>query len=211
MARRRGGRARGGRVVGQRFRLVLVVVPAPRPRRSPLECLTLAPDRAESRLGMPRAERVEWVHHIVASRLQTIGDVAVARMGTVAVIAGDGDAAPGSSTRSRIPRARQRLRGRNDVARRARPAGPACRCRRPRGVDARTARRCRASKRRHHRARRVREGARPQRRGAFRGECRRGGVWRRGLHGCARVQFRRIGHGPGAQAPGVARGARRRA
>jgi P-loop Domain of unknown function (DUF2791) len=43
---------------------------------------------------MPRAERVEWVDHIVASRLQTIGDVAVARMGTVAVIAGDGDATP---------------------------------------------------------------------------------------------------------------------
>src|SRR5580693_7871052 len=44
--------------------------------------------------GMPRAERVEWVDHIVGSRLQTIGDVAVARMGTVAVIAGDGDATP---------------------------------------------------------------------------------------------------------------------
>src|SRR5258708_4102052 len=43
---------------------------------------------------MPRAERVEWVDHIVASRLQTIGDIAVARMGTVAVIAGDGDATP---------------------------------------------------------------------------------------------------------------------
>jgi hypothetical protein len=43
---------------------------------------------------MPRAERVEWLDHIVASRLQTIGDVAVARMGTVAVIAGDGDATP---------------------------------------------------------------------------------------------------------------------
>ena len=43
---------------------------------------------------MPRAERVEWVDHIVGSRLQTIGDVAVARMGTVAVIAGDGDATP---------------------------------------------------------------------------------------------------------------------
>jgi hypothetical protein len=43
---------------------------------------------------MPRSEPVEWVDHIVASRLQTIGDVAVARMGTVAVIAGDGDASP---------------------------------------------------------------------------------------------------------------------
>ncbi len=43
---------------------------------------------------MPRAERVEWFDHIVASRLQTIRDVAVARMGTVAVIAGDGDATP---------------------------------------------------------------------------------------------------------------------
>src|SRR5215472_5534300 len=49
---------------------------------------------AGSRLGMPRAERVDWVDHIVASRLQTIRDVAVARMGTVAVIAGDGDATP---------------------------------------------------------------------------------------------------------------------
>jgi hypothetical protein len=43
---------------------------------------------------MPRAERAQWVDHVVASRLQTLGDVAVARMGTVAVIAGDADAAP---------------------------------------------------------------------------------------------------------------------
>ena len=43
---------------------------------------------------MPRAERVEWLDHIVASRLQTIRDVAMARMGTVAVISGDGDATP---------------------------------------------------------------------------------------------------------------------
>ncbi|HLK35736.1 MAG TPA: BREX system ATP-binding domain-containing protein, partial [Polyangiaceae bacterium] len=43
---------------------------------------------------MPRAERAEWVDHVVASRLQTLGDVAVARMGTVAVLSGDGDAAP---------------------------------------------------------------------------------------------------------------------
>src|SRR5580700_3189020 len=56
--------------------------------------LDARPRPAESRLGMPRAERVEWLDHIVASRLQTIGDVAVARMGTVAVIAGDGDATP---------------------------------------------------------------------------------------------------------------------
>ncbi len=43
---------------------------------------------------MPRAERVEWVDHIVASRLQTLSDVALARMGTVAVIAGDLEAGP---------------------------------------------------------------------------------------------------------------------
>jgi hypothetical protein len=43
---------------------------------------------------MPQAERVEWFDHIVASRLQTIRDVATARMGTVAVIAGDEDATP---------------------------------------------------------------------------------------------------------------------
>ncbi len=43
---------------------------------------------------MPRAEPVEWVDHIVASRLQSLEDVAVARMGTVAVLAGDADAAP---------------------------------------------------------------------------------------------------------------------
>jgi hypothetical protein len=42
---------------------------------------------------MRRAGRPEWVDHIVASRLQTLEDVAVARMGTVAVIAGDGDSA----------------------------------------------------------------------------------------------------------------------
>ncbi|HTB72557.1 MAG TPA: BREX system ATP-binding domain-containing protein, partial [Polyangiaceae bacterium] len=35
---------------------------------------------------------MEWFDHIVASRLQTLRDVAVARMGTVAVIAGDGEA-----------------------------------------------------------------------------------------------------------------------
>lgn len=34
------------------------------------------------------------IDHFVASRLQTIGDVAVARMGTVAVVAGDGDSTP---------------------------------------------------------------------------------------------------------------------
>src|SRR5579859_6008079 len=43
---------------------------------------------------MTRSGRVEWVDHVVASRLQTLKDAAVARMGTVAVIAGDGDAAP---------------------------------------------------------------------------------------------------------------------
>lgn len=43
---------------------------------------------------MARAERVEWIDHVVASRLQTITDVAVARMGTVAVIAGDADPGP---------------------------------------------------------------------------------------------------------------------
>src|SRR5580658_3393179 len=53
--------------------------------------LDARPRPAESRPGMPRADRVEWLDHIVASRLQTIRDVAVARMGTVAVIAGDGD------------------------------------------------------------------------------------------------------------------------
>ena len=37
---------------------------------------------------------MEWVDHLVASRLQTLRDVALARMGTVAVIAGDGDAGP---------------------------------------------------------------------------------------------------------------------
>src|SRR5580658_9413335 len=56
--------------------------------------LDARPRPAESRPGMPRADRVEWLDHIVASRLQTIRDVAVARMGTVAVIAGDGDATP---------------------------------------------------------------------------------------------------------------------
>jgi hypothetical protein len=43
---------------------------------------------------MPRAERAEWIDHIVASRLQTLGDVAAARLGTVAVLAGDEDATP---------------------------------------------------------------------------------------------------------------------
>jgi hypothetical protein len=43
---------------------------------------------------MARGERVEWIEHLVASRLQTLRDVALARMGTVAVIAGDGDAGP---------------------------------------------------------------------------------------------------------------------
>jgi hypothetical protein len=42
---------------------------------------------------MSRA-RVGWLDHVVASRLQTLQDVAVARMATVAVVAGDGDAAP---------------------------------------------------------------------------------------------------------------------
>ncbi|HEY1696147.1 MAG TPA: BREX system ATP-binding domain-containing protein [Polyangiaceae bacterium] len=44
---------------------------------------------------MTRAARVEWVDHLVASRLQTLEDVAVARMGTVAVLSGDTD--PGSA------------------------------------------------------------------------------------------------------------------
>ncbi len=43
---------------------------------------------------MTRAKRVEWIDHIVASRLQTLEDIAAARMGAVAVIAGDADAAP---------------------------------------------------------------------------------------------------------------------
>lgn len=43
---------------------------------------------------MTKAKRVEWVDHIVASRLQTLEDVATARMGAVAVIAGDEDAEP---------------------------------------------------------------------------------------------------------------------
>jgi bacteriophage exclusion system BrxC/D-like protein len=38
---------------------------------------------------MTRAGRGEWVDHIVASRLQTLRDVALACMGTVAVIVGD--------------------------------------------------------------------------------------------------------------------------
>jgi hypothetical protein len=59
----------------------------PRPRRDALECLTLTRHPAESPLGVPRVERVEWVDHIVASRLQTIRDVAMARMGTATVIA----------------------------------------------------------------------------------------------------------------------------
>jgi hypothetical protein len=56
--------------------------------------LTVALDPAESATGMSRAPRVEWVDHLVASRLQTLEDVAVARMGTVAVISGDDDAGP---------------------------------------------------------------------------------------------------------------------
>src|SRR5258707_2817125 len=43
---------------------------------------------------MTKAKRAEWIDHIVASRLQTLEDVAAARMGAVAVIAGDDDAAP---------------------------------------------------------------------------------------------------------------------
>lgn len=43
---------------------------------------------------MSRTERTGWIDHVVASRLQTIGDVGLARMGTVAIIAGDGDATP---------------------------------------------------------------------------------------------------------------------
>jgi hypothetical protein len=43
---------------------------------------------------MTRAGRAEWVDHVVASRLQTLEDVAVARMGTLAILSGDADAAP---------------------------------------------------------------------------------------------------------------------
>jgi hypothetical protein len=56
--------------------------------------LTVDLDSAESRKGMTRTERVEWVDHIVASRLQTLKDVALARMGTVAVISGDEEPTP---------------------------------------------------------------------------------------------------------------------
>jgi P-loop Domain of unknown function (DUF2791) len=43
---------------------------------------------------MGKSERATWADHIVASRLQTLLDVALARMGTVAVIAGDEETAP---------------------------------------------------------------------------------------------------------------------
>jgi hypothetical protein len=43
---------------------------------------------------MTHGERAEWADHVVASRLQTLEDVAAARMGAVAVIAGDEDPSP---------------------------------------------------------------------------------------------------------------------